>query len=109
VGRETARVNWSLPADEVALWMRGMDDVPGAWSPLGERGAVKLFRPQVVNEMGGFPGEVIEAGEEGVLVACGMGAVRVREAQPAGKRRMPAGEWVRGRGVSAGDRFGGEG
>lgn len=108
VDRETARIDWSKPADEVALWIRGMDDVPGAWSPLGARGPVKLFRPQVANETGGFPGQVIEAGEWGVLVACGLGAVRVREVQPTGKRRMRAGDWVRGRGVAVGDRFGGE-
>jgi methionyl-tRNA formyltransferase len=108
VDRETARIDWSKPADEVALWIRGMDDVPGAWSPLGARGPVKLFRPKVVNEMGGFAGEVIEAGDGGVLIACGLGAVRVGEVQPPGKRRMPAGDWVRGRGVSVGDRFGGE-
>ena len=108
VDRETARIDWSKPADEVALWIRGMDDVPGAWSPLGAKGPVKLFRPKVVNETGGFPGEVIEAGDGGVLIACGMGAVRVREVQPPGKRRMPAGDWVRGRGVAVGDRFGGE-
>lgn len=108
IERETARIDWSKPADEVALWIRGMDDVPGAWSPLGARGPVKLFRPKVVNETGGFAGEVIEAGDGGVLIACGMGAVRVAEVQPPGKRRMPAGDWVRGRGVSVGDRFGGE-
>lgn len=108
VDREMARIDWSKPADEVSLWIRGMDDVPGAWSPLGTKGPVKLFRPAIVNETGGFPGEVIAAGEEGVLIACGMGAVRVREVQPPGKRRMPAADWVRGRGVSVGDRFGGE-
>jgi methionyl-tRNA formyltransferase len=108
VDRETARIDWSKPADEVALWIRGMDDVPGAWSPLGARGPVKLFRPKVVNETGGFAGEVIEAGDDGVLIACGLGAVRVGEVQPPGKRRMPAGDWVRGRGVSVGDRFSGE-
>jgi methionyl-tRNA formyltransferase len=109
VDREVARLDWSRPADEVALWIRGMDDVPGAWSPLGDRGPVKLFRPQVVPEAAGAPGEVLEAdGQEGVLIACGSGAVRVREVQPPGKRRMGAGEWVRGRGVAAGDRFGGE-
>jgi methionyl-tRNA formyltransferase len=106
VDRETARIDWSKPADEVALWIRGMDDVPGAWSPLGARGPVKLFRPKVVNETGGFPGEVIEAADGGVLIACGLGAVRVGEVQPPGKRRMPAGDWVRGRGVAVGDRFG---
>jgi methionyl-tRNA formyltransferase len=108
VDRETARLDWSLPAAEVALWMRGMDDVPGAWSPLGERGAVKLFRPQVAGDAAGAPGEVLDADpRDGVLVACGSGAVRVGEVQPPGKRRMGAGEWVRGRGVAAGDRFGG--
>lgn len=105
VGRETARVDWSLPAGEVARWMRGMDDVPGAWSPLGER-PVKLYRPEVVGDVAGAPGTVLAADDDGVLVACGSGAVRVREAQPPGKRRMAAGEWVRGRGVAVGEVFG---
>lgn len=108
VDRETARLDWSLPADEVALWIRGMDDVPGAWSPLGTKGAVKLFRPEVVETMGGVPGEVLQADDGGVTIACGLAAVRVREVQPPGKRRMPAADWVRGRGVAVGERFGGE-
>lgn len=108
VDRETARLDWSLPADEVSLWIRGMDDVPGAWSPLGARGAVKLFRPEVVETMGGVPGEVLQADDGGVTIACGFAAVRVREVQPPGKRRMPAADWVRGRGVAVGERFGGE-
>ena len=106
--RETARLDWSLPAIEVARWIRGLDDVPGAWSPLGARGPVKLFRPRV--EAGrGAPGTVLEAGEEGVLIATGESAVRVREVQPPGKRRMGAAEWVRGRGVAVGERFGADG
>ena len=106
VTRETARIDWSLPADEAALWIRGMDDVPGAWSPLADRGPVKLFRPRVLHDRGGVPGQVLEAGDDGVVVACGRGAVRIAEAQPPGKRRMPAADWVRGRGVAVGDRFG---
>jgi methionyl-tRNA formyltransferase len=106
--RETARLDWSLPAVEVARWIRGLDDVPGAWSPLGARGPVKLFRPRV--EAGrGEPGAVLEAGEEGVLIATGESAVRVREVQPPGKRRMSAAEWARGRGVAVGERFGADG
>ncbi|HEX2204907.1 MAG TPA: methionyl-tRNA formyltransferase [Longimicrobium sp.] len=106
--RETARLDWTRPASEVARWIRGLDDVPGAWSPLGARGAVKLFRPRV-EEGSGEPGLVLAADESGVLVAAGEGAVRVREAQPPGKRRMGAGEWVRGRGVAVGERFGVDG
>ena len=85
-----------------------MDEVPGAWTPHGARGAVKLFRPRASGGTG-EPGAVLALGEDGVLVACGEGAVLVREVQPPGKRRMAAGEWVRGRGVSVDDRFGVEG
>lgn len=105
LSRETARLDWSLPAAGVSRWIRGLDDVPGAWSPLGARGAVKLFRPKL-EDGSGEPGTVLDAGDAGVLIACGTGAVRVTEVQPPGKRRMAAGEWVRGRGVAVGDRFG---
>ena len=106
VDRATARLDWSLPAAEVSRWMRGMDDVPGAWSTLEGTGAVKLFRPQV-EAASGTPGTVLAAdAQAGIVVAAGEGAVRVGEVQPPGRRRMTAGEWVRGRGVRAGDRFG---
>jgi methionyl-tRNA formyltransferase len=107
IERETARIDWTKDAAEVARWMRGMDEVPGAWSELASRGAVKLFRPKV-EDAEGEPGRVLQAdGAAGVLVACGRGAVRVGEVQPPGKRRMQAAEWVRGRGVTVGDVFGG--
>jgi methionyl-tRNA formyltransferase len=107
IERETARIDWSLPAEEVALFIRGMDDVPGAWTMHGARGAVKLFRPAVRPESG-EPGTVLAVGADGVLVACGTGALMIREVQPPGKRRMAAGDWVRGRGVSVDDLFGAE-
>jgi methionyl-tRNA formyltransferase len=108
IDRETARIDWTLSAERVSLHIRAMDEVPGAWTLHGARGAVKLFRPRASGGTG-EPGTVMAVGEEGVLVACGEGAVLVREVQPPGKRRMAAGEWVRGRGVSVDDRFGAEG
>lgn len=103
--RETTRLDWSLPALEVARWIRGLDSVPGAWSLLHGEQPVKMFHPRIeIHE--GPPGEVLEVDDEvGVLVACGEHAVRFREVQPPGKRRMSSGEWIRGRGVRAGDRF----
>ena len=64
---------------------------------------MKLFRPRVV-EGSGDPGLVIGAGQA-LVVASGAEAVELEEVQPAGKPRMPAVEWVRGRGVAVGDRF----
>jgi methionyl-tRNA formyltransferase len=108
LGREQARIDWSRPAAEVSRWIRGLDDVPGAWSPLGAAGPVKLFRP-TLDDAGGEPGTVLEARGDGIVVACGEGSVVVREVQPPGKRRMNAADWVRGRGVAVGDRFGVDG
>lgn len=104
VDRSIARLDWSLPAIEVARWIRGLDPVPGAWSTL-DGSDVKLYAPRV-EVRAGSPGQVLEVDEEiGVLIAAGHEAVRVREVQPAGRKRMEAGEWIRGRGVSQGGRF----
>ena len=104
--RETARLDWTRPAVEVARWIRGLDAIPGAWSPLDGTLPTKLFRPRVEIHSG-VSGEVLDCDPEvGLLIAAGEDAVRVREVQPAGKRRMEAGEWIRGRGVSVGQRFG---
>ena len=107
VDREAARIDWKAGADSVGNLIRGMDAVPGAWSELDEQ-AVKLFRPtpDPTHEHGGAPGTVLTAdSREGLLVAAGVGAVRIDEVQPAGKRRMEAQEWIVGRGVASDQRF----
>lgn len=104
VDRETARLDWTLPAVDVSRWIRGLDSAPGAWSRFGE-GTVKLFAPRV-EVHSGEPGTVLEADPEvGILIAAGVEAVRVREVQPEGKRRMTAADWIRGRGIEVGRRL----
>lgn len=106
ITREMARLDWSLPALELTRWIRGLDDTPGAWTKIEGGDTVKLFRPRVEQHTG-TPGEVLAVDEEvGILVAAGDCAVRVREVQPAGRRRMDAGEWIRGRGITVGQRLG---
>jgi len=106
IGRESARVDWTASASDVANLVRGMDAVPGAWSTLESR-PVKLFCP-VPDEAstGVHAGVVLEAdGSMGLLVATGSGAVRFSEVQPEGKGRMAATAWIRGRGATVGQRF----
>jgi len=100
--RATARISWDEPAGRVARVIRGLDPRPGAWTELDGR-EVKLFGVRVLEE-GGSPGEV-RATDDGLRIATGRGAVEVNEVQPAGKPRMLAADWVRGRGVRAGQRF----
>jgi methionyl-tRNA formyltransferase len=41
-----------------------------------------------------------------LVVACGEGALSIGAVQPAGKRRMTAGEWLRGGAISPEERLG---
>ena len=108
VEREDARVDWTRPSTEVARVVRAYDPKPGAFTTL-RGGEVKLFGARVLLDRPDTPaalGEVLSAGPDGMVVACGGGAVRIVEVQPAGKRRLSVAEWVRGRGIAEGDRLG---
>ncbi|HMA42805.1 MAG TPA: methionyl-tRNA formyltransferase [Gemmatimonadales bacterium] len=100
--RETARIDWTKPALAIARQTWALDPKPGAWAALGTV-EVKLFGGHVV-ERDGPPGAVLPA-DGRLLIACGDHALEVDEVQPAGKDRMPAADWIRGRGVGAGQRF----
>ncbi|MEE8447358.1 MAG: methionyl-tRNA formyltransferase [Gemmatimonadota bacterium] len=111
LSREAARLDWSLPAEEVDRWIRGCDPWPAAWSELDGR-PVQFFDPTVLPASGSPeppaapPGRVLDADPRtGVTVAAGRGAVRIGAVKPAGRSRMGSADWIRGRGARAGDRF----
>jgi methionyl-tRNA formyltransferase len=97
--RTLAQIDWERPAAEVSCWIRGMDPAPGAWTTVGT-GTLKCFGATVLPGVRGEPGTVV-AGDR-LTVACGEGAVMLTEVQPAGRRRMSAGDWQRGGGVAIG-------
>ncbi len=104
---DDARIDWSLPAEELDRWIRGCDPVPGSWTEL-DGARVRIFAPQTTDETADAePGVVVSADPRaGLAVVTGSGVLGVGEVQPAGKRRMEAVEWIRGRGVTEGARFG---
>ena len=109
VERDDARVDWTRPAVEVARLVRAYDPRPGAWTTRGEL-EVKVFGARVLEgeaPAGAAPGTVTAIHGNGIVVACGSGVVRVADVQPAGKKRLKAAEWVRGRGIAIGDVLGG--
>ena len=100
--RTAARIDWQGDAGTVARRIRAFDPAPGAWARL-DGAEVKLFAARPVGGLG-EPGQVLDAGER-LVVAAGSGAVEIREAQPAGKKRIAVEDWTRGRGVAVGQRF----
>ncbi|HYT83761.1 MAG TPA: methionyl-tRNA formyltransferase [Gemmatimonadales bacterium] len=99
--REVARIDWTKDAATIARLIRGLDPRPGAWTEL-DGVELKLFDARVA-DVRGTAGELLTA-DGRLLIAAGSGAVEIEEVQPAGKERMPAGEWLHGARVAAGRR-----
>ena len=105
ITRDTAHIDWSVEADGVARLVCAMDPYPGAWTEL-EGTQIKLFGPKSADRQpdDAPAGEVLET-RPAFVVATGRGALQFLDVQPAGKRRMAATEWLRGRGTTVGHRF----
>ena len=103
IGRAEADIDWSRPALEIERAMRAFDPFPGAVSTLRDT-AVKCWKAQVVAGEG-EPGRVLAVDADGIVVACGRDALRCTVLQRPGSKRLPAGEFLRGFPVSAGERF----
>ncbi len=102
IDRESARLDWRRDALTLARQVRAFDPAPGAWTTHGEA-PLKLFGAVPAAERG-EPGAVLAA-DERLVIACGDGALAVREAQPAGRTRLAVADWVRGRGITVGARL----
>ncbi len=104
VTRQLARIDWDRPGVELSNLIRGMDEVPGAWTVLDGQ-PVKVFRPSLAAGEGPV-GTVLAADRaHGLVVATADGALKLDEVQPSGRRRMLASDWISGRGVEAGQTF----
>jgi methionyl-tRNA formyltransferase len=102
IDRESARLDWRREAAGLARQVQAFDPAPGAWTT-HEGAALKLFGA-AADQGRGEPGCVLAAAER-LVVGCGDGALAVEEVQPAGKRRLPVEDWVRGRGIAVGARL----
>ena len=102
ISKEEARIDWSLPAGEVHNRIRGLSPFPGAWCEMeagGKAERVKLLRSTLA-EGSGRPGEILD---DALTIACGEGAVRLKQVQRAGGKAMGAEEFLRGAKRGKGD------
>ena len=109
IDRDTTRIDWSRDARSVVNQVRAYDPRPGAYTHLGGV-EVKLFGAHVATEVqhtAGPPGQVLDVGAGGIVIACGdtSAVARFTYVQPSGKKRMAAEEWLRGRGIAVGQKF----
>ena len=94
--KEVGRIDWQKSAQEIHDLVRGLNSWPGAYSVL--HGAkFKIWRTRT-QEGSAAPGEIVTATKEGLLVGTGEGMLEILELQAPSKKKMAAGDYMRGHG-----------
>ncbi|WP_133000312.1 methionyl-tRNA formyltransferase [Luteimonas arsenica] len=92
-----AKLDWSQPAEVLARKVRAFNPWPVAEAVLaGER--VRIHGAIAVDaNAGAVPGTLLAGGREGLDVACGEGALRIRVLQRDGGKVITAADWLNAR------------
>jgi methionyl-tRNA formyltransferase len=110
--KEQGAIDWSQAAEKIKNQVRGLRPWPRAftfWHPANGASAMRLNVDRVAiaaaDASDSAPGTIVQTSPR-FLVATGDIALEIVELQPAGKRSMPAPDFLRGNRVNVGDRFG---
>ncbi len=106
IGKQEAALDWREPAEVLARRIRAFDPFPGGAGTL-DGAVLKLWAAEAIAARGAAaePGTIVAADADGVVIACGSGALRVTQLQKPGGKRLPAREFLAGAPLAAGQRF----
>ena len=101
LSKKDEHLNWSKSAPELVRVIRALAPSPGAWSLINGH-KVKIYSAEVVDtkENDHQAGEVLS---NDLIVACGLGILKIKEVKKPGKKIMPALDYLRGNPVKIGD------
>jgi methionyl-tRNA formyltransferase len=108
IKKEDGRIDWSEPAEKILNRLRAFTPWPGAFTLLHAEPKplfLKIWKAEVVGN-NGQTGTVLSADKNGIVVACGKGALRILELQREGGRKLSAQEFLAGHSLSQGGQFG---
>ena len=105
IAKSEADIDWRNPAAAIERQVRAFDPVPGAQTR-NEGVTLKIWRGRTERGVSAAPGTVCAAGPDGIVVACGVDALRITVVQRAGGKRLAAGAFLSGFKLTPGARFG---
>jgi len=103
IARSEAPLDWRRSCAELDRQVRAFNPFPAATSTLDDT-PLKIWRATPVSGSG-EPGTVLAVNADGIVVACGEGALCLYELQKPGGKRLAAGDFLHGFPVIAGMRF----
>lgn len=102
LSKELGNIKWSDEAVVIERLIRGLNPWPSAYTGLNGK-LLKVWEATVIeHHQASEPGTVIQVDKQGILVACGQGALMLTSVQLQGKKRMAAADFVRGYKVEVG-------
>lgn len=105
INKTDGMTDFSEPAEVIERKIRAYLEWPACYSYLDGL-QVKFYRAEALDEQpDGEPGTVSETGKNYYTINCLEGKLKVYEQQLQGKKRMGAGDFMRGHKLSKGDRF----
>ena len=103
IDKAESMLDWRLPALQLSRQVRAFNPFPGTLAYL-DGTSMKIWKA-VPDANGGVPGTVLSANKDGIVVACGEGALRLCELQKAGGKRLEAGQFLAGTPIAVGSVF----
>lgn len=110
LAKEHGLIDWKKSAQQIHNQVRALQPWPRAYTHWqaegGEPQRLIVHKTRVSDSESGSssPGSILSA-EDSLLVATGEGQIELVEVQPAGKRAMPASDFLRGNRLKPGDIF----
>jgi methionyl-tRNA formyltransferase len=92
--KENGLIDWNSDPQTIKNLVRGMNPWPSAFTYLDDK-FLKIYRVRTGSGEG-IPGTVLDAGKNGIEVACAGGSIILEEVQLEGKKRLPVREFLAG-------------
>lgn len=106
--REMGELDFKEEAVRLERYVRGLNSWPSAYTHYHGK-LLKIWEADVVeDDSEGRPGEIVGLQKDGFLIQTGKGCLKARQVQLEGKKRMSAGDFLRGMQMKAGDLLGRE-
>ncbi len=93
IAKHDAKLDWHRSGEELARRVRAYNPVPGAWFDAGDQ-RIKCWQAESGASIDAPPGTVVGSSDDGVVVACGSGTLRMESLQRPGKRPVTAREFA---------------
>jgi len=103
ISKQEADLDFHLSAQTLLRRIHAFNPFPGAVAHLHET-AIKIWQANTVEAVG-KPGEILSVTSEGVIVACGTGALKLTELQKPSGKRLSVAKFIQGFAMESGQYF----